>query len=55
MYGAWSPVYSSSNPPVTGGPIKLAGTVSDVFSDGSPSSPAHQSHAGVHLERATRR
>ena len=42
MYGPWSPVYSSSNPPVSGGPIKLVGTVSDVFSDGSPSSPAQR-------------
>ena len=32
----------SSNPAMTGGPITLIGTVSDVFSDGSPSSPAHQ-------------
>jgi hypothetical protein len=39
--GAWSPVYTSTNPAVTGGPITLAGTVSDVFSDGSPTSPAH--------------
>jgi hypothetical protein len=42
MYGAWSPVYSSSNTPVTPGPIKLTGTVSDVFSEGSPTSPAHR-------------
>lgn len=41
-YGAWSPTYISTNPPVTGGPIKLVGTVSDVFSDGSPGSPAHR-------------
>ncbi|MDE3191553.1 MAG: hypothetical protein KGL94_12130 [Acidobacteriota bacterium] len=41
-YGAWSPTYTSTNPPVTGGPIKLVGTVSDVFSDGSPGSPAHR-------------
>jgi hypothetical protein len=61
MNGAWSPVYSSSNPPVTKGLITLTGTVSDVFSDGSPSSPAHrfmpafmwkgdQSAAGVSAE-----
>ena len=42
LHGAWSPVYSSSNPPVTTGPIKLTGTVSDVFSNGSSSSPAHR-------------
>jgi hypothetical protein len=41
-YGAWSPVYSSTNPAVTNGPIKLIGTVSDVFSNGSPTSPAHE-------------
>ncbi|MGH2972765.1 MAG: hypothetical protein ACRDLE_11700 [Gaiellaceae bacterium] len=41
-YGAWSPVYSSTNPPLTGGPIKLVGTVSDVFSNGSAGSPAHR-------------
>jgi hypothetical protein len=42
QYGAWSPVYSSTNPAVSAGPIKLIGTVSDVFSNGSPSSPAHE-------------
>ena len=42
MHGAWSPIYSSSNTAVTKGPITLTGTVSDVFSDGSNSSPAHQ-------------
>lgn len=41
-WGAWSPIYSSTNPAYQGGPIKLLGTVSDVFSDGSPSSPAHR-------------
>jgi hypothetical protein len=39
---AWSPIYSSSNAPLMTGPIKLIGTVSDVFSNGSPSSPAHE-------------
>ena len=39
--GAWSPVYASTNAPLTTGPITLTGTVSDVFSDGSPTSPAH--------------
>jgi hypothetical protein len=42
MHGAWSPIYSSSNTDVTRGPITLTGTVSDVFSDGSNSSPAHR-------------
>ncbi len=42
MHGAWSPVYSSSNPAVTRGKISLTGTVSDVFSDGSSSSSAHR-------------
>jgi hypothetical protein len=44
--GAWSPIYSSTNTPpdpaVANGPIKLIGTVSDVFSNGSASSPAHE-------------
>ena len=42
QFGPWSPVYSSTNPSATTGPIKLIGTVSDVFSDGSSSSPAHE-------------
>ena len=41
-YGAWSPIYTSTNPAVTGGPIKLVGTVSDVFSNGATNSPAHK-------------
>lgn len=41
-YGAWSPIYTSTNAPLTGGPITLKGTVSDVFSNGSSSSPAHK-------------
>ena len=41
-YGAWSPIYSATNPGVTGGPITLVGTVSDVFSNGSAGSPAHK-------------
>jgi hypothetical protein len=40
--GAWSPVYSSTNPPVTGGPITLGNTISDVISDGSRTAPAHR-------------
>jgi hypothetical protein len=31
-YGPWSPVYSSTNPQYTGGPIDLVGTISDVVS-----------------------
>jgi hypothetical protein len=42
QYGGWSPVYTSSNPAFAAGPIKLLGTVSDVFSNGSASSPAHR-------------
>ena len=42
MHGAWSPVYSSSNPAVTKGKIALTGTVSDVLSNGSATSPAHR-------------
>ena len=41
-YGAWSPVYSSVNPPFALGPLKPAATVSDVVSSGAPSSPAHR-------------
>jgi hypothetical protein len=41
-YGAWSPIYTSTNPGVTSGAIKLVGTVSDIFSNGSPGSPAHR-------------
>lgn len=41
-YGAWSPIYSSSNPATTGGPIELTHTISDIVSDGSPSSAAHR-------------
>lgn len=41
-HGAWSPIYTSTNPPMSGGPITLVGTVSDVFSNGSESSPAHK-------------
>jgi hypothetical protein len=41
-YGPWSNVYTSTNPPVTGGPIKLGDTVSDVIANGSDSSPAHR-------------
>jgi hypothetical protein len=42
QYGAWSPIYTSSNAPFAGGPIKLVGTVSDVFSDGGAGSAAHR-------------
>jgi hypothetical protein len=42
-YGAWSPVYNSTNPAVvTGQPIELLHTVSDVTSIGAPDSRAHQ-------------
>ena len=34
-YGAWSPIYSSTNPAVTGGRSRSAARVSDVVSDGS--------------------
>jgi hypothetical protein len=40
--GAWSPIYSSSNTATGNAPIRLIGTVSDVFSNGSPGSPAHE-------------
>jgi hypothetical protein len=41
-YGPWSPVYSSTNPPYQGGPIKLGQTISDVVSSGAASSQAHR-------------
>jgi hypothetical protein len=40
-YTQWSGVYSSTNPEFTGGPIRLIGTLSDVFST-SGDSPAHK-------------
>lgn len=60
-YGAWSPVYSSVNPPFAVGPLKPLVTVSDVISNGSTSAPAqrlmpafvysgNQSFAGVSNE-----
>ena len=42
QHGAWSPVYSSTNPVMSSGKLQLVGTVSDVFSNGSASSPAHE-------------
>jgi hypothetical protein len=39
---AWSPIYSSSNPAAVNGKLQLLGTVSDTFSNGSSSSPAHE-------------
>lgn len=42
QYGPWSQTYSSTNPAFTGGPLTLLGTVSDVFSNGSASSPSHR-------------
>jgi hypothetical protein len=41
-YGAWSPIYSTSNPAAAGGAIKLGQTVSDVVSAGASNSPAHR-------------
>ncbi len=41
-YGAWSPIYSSTNTAPPGGPITLVHTTSDVVSDGSSGSPAHR-------------
>lgn len=40
QYGAWSGMYTATNPSLATGPLKLVGTVSDAFSDGSNSSPA---------------
>lgn len=41
-HGAWSPVYSSVNPPFAVGPLKPIATVSDVVSTGASSSPAER-------------
>jgi hypothetical protein len=41
-YGAWSPIYSSSNSDVQGGAITPLHTVSDVTSNGSDASAAHR-------------
>jgi hypothetical protein len=41
-FGAWSPVYISTNSAYSGGPLRLIGTVSDVFSNGDSSSDAHR-------------
>jgi len=41
-YGAWSPIYTATNTAPTTGPIALTGTLSDGFSNGSPTSPAHE-------------
>jgi hypothetical protein len=41
-YGAWSPIYTSTNPAVGGGPITLGSTISDVTSNGSDGSPTHR-------------
>ncbi len=41
-FGAWSPVYSSVNPPFAVGPLQPQATVSDVVSTGAPTDPAHR-------------
>jgi hypothetical protein len=41
-YGAWSPIYSTSNAAPAGGAIKLGQTVSDIVSAGAANSPAHR-------------
>jgi len=46
QYGAWSPVYTTTNPGVTTGPLTLDGTLSDVYcsasADGSTCPDAHR-------------
>lgn len=42
QYGAWSPIYVSTNPAVTGGQIHLGSTISDVVTNGAASDPAHR-------------
>ena len=41
-YGPWSPIYKSSNPPLSTGIIRPLHTISDVTSDGSAASAAHR-------------
>ncbi len=41
-YGPWSPVFHSNNPTPADAPLQLVGTVSNFFSNGTPSSKAHQ-------------
>ena len=41
-YADWSPVYSSSNTAASSGKISLGLAISDIVSDGSATSPAHQ-------------
>src|SRR5256714_6365738 len=41
-YGPWSPVYTSTNPAYSTGPITLDDTISDVTATGDGSSPAHR-------------
>jgi hypothetical protein len=41
-FGPWSPIYASTNPALQSGQINLAGTISDVVSNGSSTAPAHR-------------
>jgi hypothetical protein len=43
-YSQWSPIYTSTNPAMTAGPLTLGKTISDVEEDGSANSsqPAHK-------------
>jgi len=41
-YGPWSPIYGSTNDTYRGGPIKLIGTLSDVFSGAGDASLDHR-------------
>jgi hypothetical protein len=41
-YGAWSPVYKSTNSSPPAGPIKLGSTLSDVVTNGSSNDDAHR-------------
>lgn len=41
-YGAWSPVYSSVNPPFAIGALKPTATISDVVTSGAAGAPAHR-------------
>ena len=53
--GAWSDIYSSSNPAFTTGPIQLIGTVSDVFSNGSAQLARPRDDTRLPVDRAIRR
>src|SRR5262249_31008357 len=52
-YGPWSPVYGSTNPTYSTGPIPLRDTVSDVVAVGDGPSAAHRLMPGFPFTRDT--